>query len=575
MLPNDKIIMITKLETPTKIVILGYIIFAMFTGLLVIKNMYENFSSADLLQTNDEKISYLLNSNFIGTWKLTSFSRLYLRYSTGTIKVKFFSSEVFDAVSDQMRPTSNLFLEATLYDAKYSDVDHVRLNIPIVLDSRMSYNFVTNSIDKSITSSIESVYGKTSTSILKEFIFNGSAVFNAMNWNYLPVKVSDLKLESNLISLDINTSRSFPSFSCSLHLDDGNAYLEALKTGFVIITLLMLNFIGMYGMYQYMCNNIEMISQISFSTFFLFCIWDSFFNIWYNRVDYLFPTYIYVLRLMIDGFAGIVWVYYFSFRVWETINKNELANAGHFALCLRFFCFYFKYIFSLIFVSILISFVRNSQWLILLSSLGLVPQIFKNAQSERPYKFDINFLILCGLSKFLLPFCMKLKEDNIGSQKPYFGSLCGAAFIWGTSLGVLYLQDRLDNKFFFPTGYFKQTPEEVAPISEPQMQVPKPVFELNNTMNSENLILNISVPERENNCKICLGSLEQIPEISVIVSEESMMNQKVSRKNARRKRTVEVVTTVCNHTFHSDCLKKWTEAKSECPECNIQIKGSQ
>jgi hypothetical protein len=43
------------------------------------------------------------------------------------------------------------------------------------------------------------------------------------------------------------------------------------------------------------------------------------------------------------------------------------------------------------------------------------------------------------------------------------------------------------------------------------------------------------------------------------------------RKKGGNKKTSKLMVTPCNHIFHPECLKVWSERKSECPICRKSI----
>lgn len=60
-------------------------------------------------------------------------------------------------------------------------------------------------------------------------------------------------------------------------------------------------------------------------------------------------------------------------------------------------------------------------------------------------------------------------------------------------------------------------------------------------------------------CSICME----------LVTEEPGVDKPLIDK--KKKKTVRVMRTPCNHYFHEKCLKEWMDIKLECPFCRTRL----
>lgn len=159
-------------------------------------------------------------------------------------------------------------------------------------------------------------------------------------------------------------------------------------------------------------------------------------------------------------------------------------------------------------------------WVLYLTALVLLPQIVQNIYKNRTYKFNYGHILLMVTPKIAMIGYLRLYPGNIFriSPEPMFVAIYGSIIL--IQIAILIIQTR------YPRFY-----------SEPQ-----------NTRKSSRAL------GEDDICPICMGHL-------------ACTNADIS-PTFPRKKTIE---TTCTHNFHTQCLKKWLNKRTDCPMCRNNI----
>jgi len=182
--------------------------------------------------------------------------------------------------------------------------------------------------------------------------------------------------------------------------------------------------------------------------------------------------------------------------------------------------FYFA-LSTILFFCELIFIMMAKFWIIHLTALVFIPQIYDNAKRDKPYHFNFYHIFLMGSSHIVFIAYMKLYAHNIFRLSPDISFVTTYAAIIAIQIMILLIQ-MINPRGCFPCFWRKRR--------------------IRSTVDDDT-------------CPICMGELKR----DFITNGDSLLDYR------------QVVETPCTHVFHVQCLKKWMANKVECPICREEI----
>eukprot|EP01132_Coremiostelium_polycephalum_P008044 gene8044-9892_t len=234
-----------------------------------------------------------------------------------------------------------------------------------------------------------------------------------------------------------------------------------------------------------------------------------------------------VIESMFNAFASAAFFQFVTFSLFEMrylliILKARRPQAfadGWVSLRREFSLFYLKFYTCLLGGFILLYY---ASYYINLMILGLfsfwIPQIYNNAKKSIRRPFLWKYVIGISITRLLIPLYFYGCPKNFVLFEPNYYFAFALVLWMSLQVFVLWLQNRLGPQFFIPK----------------RLLPPK--------YNYYRLITNKE--SEEQGCVICMNDVE-----------------------ANSSTYGEIMTTPCNHLFHSKCLLQWMEFKMECPTC--------
>jgi len=246
-----------------------------------------------------------------------------------------------------------------------------------------------------------------------------------------------------------------------------------------------------------------------------------------------FDYYILVLNMLfVFAYSGIILVpttiymilsFYVERRVvLKCLQKRGRNQADETSDEFKSCGFYFIAL-ALLFILELIFILSCRIWIIYISALIFVPQIFHNFRKGKNYNPNFYMLIPLGLTRLSIVLYVKYYPRNIFRLSPdltfiitYFAIFIGQIFIL-------------------------------------LIQIKWPTFGLRHKNRRPSRMV-----YEDDLCSICMGHLMH-PSCDI---EGSLL---------QRRPTIE---TNCSHVFHKECLRKWISNKVECPICRTSIEDT-
>lgn len=174
---------------------------------------------------------------------------------------------------------------------------------------------------------------------------------------------------------------------------------------------------------------------------------------------------------------------------------------------------------TIIFIVELVMILMYQLWVLYFTALVLVPQIIQNFHKERPYKFNYGHIVFMVIPKIAMIAYLRLYPNNIFriSPDPAFVAIYGSLVL--VQIVILIIQTKYP-RFSWETGKKYTNSRELG---------------------------------EDDVCPICMGNLVPNADVSPTFP---------------RKKTIE---TTCTHSFHTQCLKKWLNKRTDCPMCRNNI----
>lgn len=175
---------------------------------------------------------------------------------------------------------------------------------------------------------------------------------------------------------------------------------------------------------------------------------------------------------------------------------------------------------GIFFIIELVLVLMSQLWALYLTGLVLLPQIVQNICKHRTYKFNYGHVIFMVTPKIAMIGYLRLYPNNIFriSPEPMFVAIYGSIIL--IQIAILIIQTRYP-RFYSEGGNMRKNSRALG---------------------------------EDDVCPICMGHL-------------ACTNADIS-PTFPRKKTIE---TTCTHSFHTQCLKKWLNKRTDCPMCRHDI----
>lgn len=239
---------------------------------------------------------------------------------------------------------------------------------------------------------------------------------------------------------------------------------------------------------------------------------------------YFFMSYSPIYTIAVIPFAflsffyepRLVWrIFKIHGRRLDTRRRSRLEIKSYFGILLYFLC-------------LLVSLVVYPNFVYLLISIFLLPQIKHNFSRSQKYRWNLWILLGLGTPKLIFALYTKLDPSNLLRITP--DSMIIAIFIGLVSLTTILLA----------------------------LQTKYPRFGIDNKSAYKIYISKRTAKSSQEICAICLERLKA----STASATQSFLDNKKART---------MILTPCKHEFHLICLNQWVKSKLECPYCRTGL----
>ncbi len=228
---------------------------------------------------------------------------------------------------------------------------------------------------------------------------------------------------------------------------------------------------------------------------------------------------------------------------------------------------YLLMIFSIIFIFFFFYYIfTNFLFLYFCMIIVFIPQIHYNTEVKIINNFIPKQLIINSIiQRLFIPFYFKGFKKNILYGKPDYNFCYWSFLTILIEVSILCLQKVFGNRFFIPKRFRKDYYNYYKSVTE----VEKILYQEYKSQKNEILFCSICLTPFESKDKN-KENLSLINENSMIKENQRIIIKDANNKNKKscfKKRQNLILTTPCNHLFHSKCLKQWYIQKNECPIC--------
>ena len=391
-------------------------------------------------------------------------------------------------------------------------------------------------------------------------------------------------INGNLISSDLNLNINFSLFSFHNHS------LELFNYYMLFCLFCIINFLTNLSILRHCITRKINPKSISpyFIIFNMICNVDSsiisiYLGILYTneRYSFLIPAILSIINFSICEFK----ILYLSFRAQDEFDEierqmennhenNENINFIIQDLFQKQITKLYFIIYSFIFISILLMyFIFTNIFIMYLFVISIfIPQIFYNIKVKLSHnRLPKRIILLSIFDRLFIPLYFKGYKRNFINIKPNLKFCYFSIITILFEILILYLQQKIGNKFFIPKKYRKGYYNYYKKISEIEN-----IFNNDNEKSNQEILI----------CSICLFPIKKnISDNNLeIESIQKLEKQPINiLKNEKKRKSyiincwknkvdnIYVMLTPCNHLFHPECLKKWCFHKNECPMCRTSL----
>ena len=384
---------------------------------------------------------------------------------------------------------------------------------------------------------------------------------------------------------------------------------------------------GIIFIYCGIKNNEGYLSCINIEIFSLNSVWNSYCFVTHIYLAFITDFHFFIIICTIGlcsllkflSFDIIIYTKYWKIKDRRVVNNCQLVK-----LKLRFYFFLCLSIIGSLFL--LTTFFINYYCIILLSLFLWFPQIIYNMISNNKYSYPFIFILSCSIDRLIYPFYFRAYNNNYFEIKSNIFIFILSIIIVIFSIIILFIQTFKGPRFILPLkyqenkfGFYKDFeelnnickdineecaiclmpiyPEDKYKAIEMKENNSKENKENDNTNDKEEIIesniLNVNTKDNNLNDSNKLLIKEENKEKKETEGCNNEINQEKRCSNFCMKMKIffkdyfinyffkfyksspfiskPYILTPCNHIFHSICLDKWLEVKSDCPCCRKSL----
>jgi len=183
----------------------------------------------------------------------------------------------------------------------------------------------------------------------------------------------------------------------------------------------------------------------------------------------------------------------------------------------------------LLFLCLLVSLVIYPNFVYILASIFLLPQIKHCFNNNQKYKWNFWIIFGLGFPKLIFAVYTKLDPINVLRITPDPDIALGFIGIVISQLFLLLIQTKMPRFGFEPKSPYKVYASSLSAKSSQEL------------------------------CAICLERLKGSIASSIISVAKNF------------NKTHQMILTPCKHEFHLTCLTEWLNSKLECPYCRTEV----
>lgn len=279
--------------------------------------------------------------------------------------------------------------------------------------------------------------------------------------------------------------------------------------------------------------------------------------------EYGVPAIVYFIVLSFFEVRTLFYIFKAKYIFLYETNPNSFRTR----LYICSFIFYFT-VFACLILCRLLVMNFGTCYFLFFATWGF--QIFHSARVGIRPPMNVGYIFGVSLGKIFIPIYLKAYPNNIFEFKPSYDKTAIIVSTVLIQISILLLQKNYGSKVIVPSiikryhyNYYYDdyvTRDEMIKTQECAICL--------STMISLNFEEQQQQRQEENNGKAFFISRAN-KLLNLTECFKRMNNFFLIIKRYFRKKPFMI--TPCNHVFHSECLEKWLELKSECPYCKQQL----
>lgn len=560
------------MEKIAKIIASGMLLYFLALSFYILhSNIPLTFSGTGL---NDQKdiVEFLRRYPFSGKWVSNSTTNSTLKNSEGKLDVMFSSAQTTKG-SDSSK--ENKVLRLIIYDPQFSDEPSIELWIH---SDQIGDTQFLGSISGTFSGLQHSGF---SCATLSTFQVKLTETSSGHAYSKNVFRIDALTKGQLVFTADLLLSRETSQiFKLEFSFSGYSNAIQLLLYSVICVILLGFNLYSSTNLLGHFLADSNYANLISVHTAYLTICQQSFLFVFHVVVGISLNNNAFIMISVISGAIVLINIWMFILG-WNSAGFEEAEQTATTQRSLQ------KLFLEKVMLTTcgLLSIYCNMRyflepWTLGLNACVLIPQIVHNIRTRIPAHFSVKFMIGFASSPLLIFIYLRSCKLNpfqirYGSAWPFF-----ILAAWVFMILLIKLQNLFHSQailpFFMRSDCHRYFIRKVV-FGSGQLLTQRSLGsseELSLKTVSSICDINTSNCRPEEMCSVCQDRLlENPPKISINKESENSApkNGSLCKKYPRNIFHDYLMSTPCNHHFHSECLLAWMQVKMACPVCRCDL----